>query len=340
MATLKDIAEKCNVSVAAVSLVLNDKPNRISETVKKDIIATAKELNYQPNQVARSLSKGKSNIIGLIIPDIRNNHFANILAEIEELLTPSGYNIMVGNSNDEAQSDLSFLRSFVSYNVDGLIVVTASNHTEATLKEIDQILIDSKIPIVFLDRDPNIKNYSSFTTNNRLGGYLATKHLISLGHKRIGCLTGPLKSKSAYGRYQGFLDALKEFDLFETSNIYFEGDYKIESGIASFPYFLRFNATAIFSSNDIMAIGLNHAAQSHNLTIPKDLSIVGFDDIDLAKLMYPTLTTVSQPVSKIIKNGCQTLLYKIRNKSHVAETKIYDPELIIRDSTYPPKKLE
>lgn len=339
MATLKDIAKICDVSVAAVSLVLNNKPNRISKSVRTEILNTAKKLNYQPNQLAKGLSKGNLNVIGLLIPDIKNNHFANMLSEIQDLLFPANYNIMVGNSNDDAHTEMSFIRSFLSYNVDGLIIVIASNHTSSTLKELNQILSDHKTPVVFLDRDPNLENYLKFSSNNRLGGYIATKHLVSLGHKRIGCLTGPLKSKSANERYQGYLDALKESNLMDTSNLYFEGDYKIKSGIASLPYFLKLNTTAIFASNDIMAFGLYHAAQNHNLIIPKDLSIIGFDNIELSKLIYPTLTSVMQPVSRIIKEGCQSLLSMIQNKQQRAKNYTYEPELIIRNSTYPPKDL-
>lgn len=340
MVTLKEIAKICGVSTTAVSVVLNDRPNRISKSIRTKILKTAEELNYRPNQLAASLSKGQTKVIGLIIPDLRNNYFSSMVASIHDFISPLEFKIMLGNTNDDPLKDISFSESFLSYNVDGLMIVISSNHTKKTSKRLNETLINTNKPIIFLDRESTSKNFHSFISDHKLGGYFATKHLLSLGHRKIGCLTGSMKLQSARERYQGYLEALKEYQIPEDKSLSFEGDYHLESGIASLPYFLKISVTAIFSSNDMMAFGLYNSAQSMNVKIPEDLSIIGFDNNILCKFAYPTLSSISQPLDKIVKSSCQYLLNKINKLPTHENGNIFSPKLIVRNSCFPPKKLE
>ncbi|NLM18886.1 MAG: LacI family transcriptional regulator [Clostridiaceae bacterium] len=336
MATLKEIAETCGVSTTTVSLILNNKPNRISPKVKDLIIQTAEEMNYKPNRLAAGLVKGSTNIIGLVVPDLRNNYFANLVANLEDAFYPFGYTIMFGNTNDDATKDIMYIKNFLQYKVDGLMIVIASNHDAETIHDLNLILQKSGKPVVFIDRESTLSDFPSVKADNRMGGYLATKHLLSLGHRKIGCLTGPLELQSAKDRYQGYLDALKEFNVDINTRFRFEGNYQVSSGIVSFPYFKKISATAIFASNDVMAFGLYYAASENSTKIPEELSIVSFDNSPLCEFVYPKLSSISQPADRISQQASAYLLAKIEKKPIEQIKMNFTPELIIRQSSYPP----
>lgn len=339
MVTLKDIADYCNVSVTAVSLVLNNKPNRFSSETKKKIINAAKELNYSPNHVALSLVKGKSHMIGLIIPDIKNEYFSNLAFTVENSLSPHSYTMMLGNSNNEAKKDILYAKNFLGYKADGLIIVSSSNYSENEWKEMSSLLNTSQTPIVFLDRSPLENIFPFFVTNNVSGGYIATKHLLSLGHRRIGVLTGPPFLKNTQDRLLGYEMALREFDLNLDKNLLFEGNFTVESGEASFHYFITKGVSAIFSFNDMMAYGLFRSAQNTTTAIPDDLSVVGFDNNTIGTISNPSLTTISQPIDEMCFQSTQYLMSKIYNTKTTLDSKQYEPKLIIRNSTLPPKNI-
>lgn len=339
MATLKDIAKACNVSVTSVSLVLNNKPNRISKKTIEKIKNAAEELGYMANKSAIGLVKGITNVIGLIIPDLQNQYFSDLVSRIESILSAAGYNLMIGHSHDNAIKEINLVKSFYSYNIDGLILIISSNHSEETYSNLNEYLTKVDKPVVYIDRKMPDMQFPCFLTNDRYGGYIATKHLLSLGHRTIGCLTGPLNIESAYERYLGYLDALNEFNINVNQKLCFEGDYYVDSGFISFPYFIKQSVTAIFSANDVMAFGLFRSAYESNVSIPEDISVIGFDNNFSCKFTNPPLTSVEQSTDEISKNSTQWLIRKINNintNSNAITT--YLPKIKYRYSTAPPSK--
>lgn len=332
MATIKDIADKCGVSTAAVSLVLNNKPNRFSEKTKLSILKVAKELNYNPNHMAVSLVKGKSQVIGLIIPDIKNEYFSNLAYTIETKLSPHGYKIMLGNSNNLLEKEMFYSKTFLGYQVDALIIVPASNYKSEEWKKITRLIKSSKTPIIFLDRAPSDTNFPYFVSDNELGGYIATKHLLELGHTKIGCLTGPLSLLNTKRRMEGYERALKEYGITLRQKYIIEGDFRIESGISSLDYFIKQEVTSIFSFNDMMAYGLYREALKKSINIPKDISIIGFDNNVVSTFAYPPLSTIAQPLEKMCNEAIFYLIAKLNGENLETHYKICEPELIERDS--------
>lgn len=332
MATIKDIADKCGVSTAAVSLVLNNKPNRFSNKTKQNIIRVAKELNYFPNNMAVSLVKGKSKVIGLIIPDIKNEYFSNLAYTIETKLSPHGYNIMLGNSSNLVNKELFYSKTFLGYRVDALLIVPASRYKSREWQKIVELTETSKTPIIFLDRAPVDTNYPYFISDNEYGGYIATNHLLRLGHRKIGCLTGPLSLLNTKMRMKGYERALKEYNIKTNNKYIIEGDFKIESGVSSLEYFIKKGVSAVFSFNDMMAYGLYRKAQENKIEIPDQISIIGFDDNVVSTFAYPPLSTIAQPVEQMCNEAIDYLIASLNGEKLDFNYKICDPELIIRDS--------
>jgi len=331
-ATIKDVAKNVGLSPTTVSLVLNDKPNRIATETKQAIFKAVKELNYRPNHIAVSMVTKETNTIGLILPDISNLYFSELAKVIEEQCYEHGYNVLYGNTRDSAKRDFEYLNIFLDRNVDGIIMILSSTFDEIALQRFHDTVTDVNVPIITVDRVINDKNIKSVTLDQRLGGYLATKYLINLGHRQIGCISGPKNVPSSSGRLSGYRQALEEFKIEYNEDLIYAGDFHVESGAKALPYLLGQNVSAIFASNDMMAIGAYKEAQSYRLRIPQDLSIVGFDDIFLAEYLDPPLTTISQPIEQIGKEAVKQMLLLMNHQTSQAADAIFNPILKVRGS--------
>ncbi|MFY9427411.1 MAG: LacI family DNA-binding transcriptional regulator [Caldicoprobacterales bacterium] len=330
--TIKDIAKAAGVSTTTVSLVLNNKPSRISDKTKEKILKIAKEKKYVPNKLAVNLAKQSSSTFGMIIPDISNVFFAELCKGCEVESRKAGYSITFSSSDEYISTDLEYVDTMIANRVDGIIYVSSSSTDASTNQTICQKIHSSQIPFVVVDRPIDFPYAKSVLMDNEVGGYIATKHLLELGHQRIGCLTGPMQSDTSIKRLSGYKKALKEFNISFDNSLIREGDFQIQSGYDCLSYMRGLGVTAIFCFNDMMALGIYKAARDYGLKIPEDISVVGYDDIFICDLLDVPLTTVHQPAYSIGRYAVQTLLSLVRKDKNV-ENIVLSPSLKVRAST-------
>jgi len=329
--TIKDIARLANVSVTTVSRVINNKPEGVSEETRQKILKLVKELGYQPNAIARGLVTKKTKTIGLIIPDISNPFFPDIARGVEDSAHIYGYNVFLCNTDDNLEKESEYIKALKEKYVDGIIFTSSSIPKHEHIIE----LVESGIPVVIMDRRVDSENIYGVFLDNYEGGYIATKHLIDLGHRKIGCITGPLHTKSARERLEGYKKALLDSGIEIDEKLIFEGDYKIKGGITGAERLLKDNKdiSAIFACNDLMAYGAYKTIRSFGYKIPEDISVVGFDDIQLSQILEPQLTTVRQPAYDMGLTAARMLIKLIEDKKLKKKIINFKPQLIIRQST-------
>ncbi len=331
-ATIKDVAAEVGVSTTAVSLVLNGKNSKISEKTKEQIFEAVKKLNYRPNHIAMSMVTKSTQTIGLVLPDISNIYFSELSKLIEQACYSHGYNVLYGNTHDMARRDIDYINIFLDRNVDAIIVIL-SNSIDEHLREIQKIISSSDTPFIVVDRMLDIDSGTTIVVNQKLGGYLATQHLINLGHRSIGCITGPKDVYSSIERLNGYKAALSEANIPIQDNLIFEGDFHRESGMEALPYLLGRGVTAIFAFNDMMALGVYKQAGYYNLSIPDNLSLVGYDDIFISDFLTPPLTSIEQPVRNLADEAVNQIMKAI-NKENISKRLLtFDPVLKVRGST-------
>ncbi len=331
--TIRDVAKLAGCSTAAVSLVMNNKDASISQTTRTRILDAVNELGYRPNQIAVSMITGRSRVIGLIIPDNSNSFFSSLSKSIELAANEAGYGLIYGNTNNNPKNDISYLRMFTDRQTDGIIFTGASSQSGRENKECAAFVQKTSIPLVAVDRA--VPGIHSILLDHFRGGYIATKHLISLGHTKIGCYTGPHNLASSRERLKGYQFALESANIKYDKSLVFEGDYELGLEKEAFTYLMQKGVTAIFAFNDLMAIGLYREVYRSGMKIPKDLSIVGFDDISFSDLLSPPLTTVHQPVEDIGKCSVRILLDMIEGREplHTEQQYQFEPVLTVRNST-------
>lgn len=330
---MKDIAKIANVSETTVSLVLNNKDCRVSEKKKKEILDIAKEINYQPNFLARGLAKKETRIIGMVVPDIENMFFSSLAKELERQLYQDNYFSILVNSNDIQSVELNLIDELVNLGVDGLLIAL-STESYMEKKKTHEKLDKLEVPFVLLDRNNPNSNHPQVYFDNFLGGYLATKHLIDKGHSEIGFVKGPDYIETVNDRYLGYVAALEEAGIENRENYTVTGDLKYLSGYAVSDYLLsQKNITGIVVANDLMLMGLLKRASELNIIIPNDLSIVGYDRTKVVK-MYPLeITTIEQNIKDLSIKAWKMLNLIINNEVIQNNTITLQPILVEGNST-------
>ena len=330
--TIRDIALRAGVSVTTVSLVLNGKEHRIAQETRKKIISIANEMDYRPNQLAVGLITKRTNTIGLIVPDISNSFFGELAKGAENKASENNFNIILCNTNDNAAKDYEYLNVLLDKGVDGIILVPSGRGRDETIPKCFFLLEKCQKPFVLADRIKVGDKYSGVTLDQEAGGFMATQHLIENGHKKIGCITGPLGMLNAYLRYQGYKKALEKSGIPYNSRWVKEGNYHIEDGVLLSKELFREGVTAIFACNDLMAYGVYQSALREGLNVPDEISIVGFDDIPFSQFTEVPLTTIHQPAYEMGEAAIGKVLRLITDENEDVEKMIYKPELIIRNS--------
>ena len=344
MATIKDVAELAGVSITTVSHVINE-TRYVSDELKDKVFHAMKELEYRPNTLARGLRSGKTKTIGLIIPDISNPFFAEYSRKIEDRGFEYGYNVVLCNSDENPAKELLYIDLLLSKQVDGLMIFLTGNNLN-----IRHHLINGDIPIVVTDREPKGVNTDVVLIDNFKGGYNATQYLLSLNHRRIGCISGPSLIRPSAQRVEGYLTALEDAEIPIDEDLIRLGDFRVEGGEKEMSHLMKISdpPTAVFVCNDMMALGAMRAIQSKGKSVPDDFSIVGFDNTPITKLVYPQLTTISQPIQEMAELAVELLIEKIKlkedNKHKKAlkphyKRRILDTELIVRGSCAELKKV-
>lgn len=332
MATIKDVAERAGVSASTVSHVIND-TRRVSDASRAAVMRAMQDLNYQPNRLARSLRNRRTQTLGILLPNNANPFFAQVLEGIESAAYDHGYNVILGNANDDPARELAYLDILLSKQVDGVVLVS----TGANRAALDFLAARTK-PVVMVDRAPGA-GYNDFQvdtvfTENQHGGVLATQHLIDLGHRRIGCIGGPSLINSSADRVVGYRQALAAAGISEDPELIVSGNFEHESGYRACQQLLALAEppTAIFVSNDLMAVGALCAIHEAGLRVPDDLSVVGYDDIPLASFTVPRLTTIAQPAGELGARAVDLLVKRLAVKPATACHERLPVRLVERDS--------
>jgi LacI family transcriptional regulator len=308
MTNIKDVAERARVSITTVSHVIN-KTRYVSDELLSRVNKAMEELNYHPNSLARGLRSGKTRTIGLVIPDISNQYFAEISRKIEDKGFEHGYSVILCNTDDDKTKEKNYIDVLIAKQVDGILFISAGEDSENLGKT-----IEFDIPIVVFDRDIKEINSDIVLVDNSAGGYKATKYLIELGHRRIACIAGPSPINPSAQRILGYKRALSEAGLMNEENLIVQGDYRYPTGEKAMRELLSLPQppTAVFACNDMMAMGAMHAVNNAGKRIPDDISVIGFDNIPFSQTVYPTLTTIEQPIIEIAELVIDLLIDKIK----------------------------
>ena len=326
---LKDIAQYTQMSMTAVSLVLNNKPCKLSEGSKQKILRAAKELTYSPNRLAVGLATRRTHTIGLIINDISNVFFSIFAKGVDRACQEAGYNVMLCNSWNTHEGDLHRIDALADSGVEGIIYCMSDDTTVEQAEESKTKLQQYGIPFVEVDSNYT-ENYIRF--DNEQGGYLATRYLIEQGHRQIACITGPAQMQGINGRVSGYRRAYKEAGLPFNSNLLVEGDFSMESGVAAVKKLLGQTFTAVFACNDMMAIGALKELQANRIRVPQDVSLVGYDDVPISEMLEVPLTTIRQPTVEMGVSAAQILIGILKEPEKKVEPKVFLPRLIVRKS--------
>ena len=333
-ASLKDIAEALNVSKTLVSLVLNNKAEQwgISETTQKKVFKKAEELNYHPNQMARGLRTGKSNIIGLVVADISNPFYSKISRTIEREVAKLGYQLLVCSSDEVAEKEYKLIELLKDrQRVEGLIIATTQEKNDQFLQ-----LKKEDFPVVFIDRKPEDMPSHYVGVDNYKGAFDMVEHMIKLGRQRIGLINvSPTYISTLQERVEGYKDALKKHNIKLTNAIHAVSYNDIEKTTEEAVNSMLKGTSpmdALFTVNNYVAVNCLQAIHKMNLRIPEDVALACFDDLDAFKFSHPPLTTVAQPLEKIGEEAVKFLIKQVNGKSSAPQTKILPTKLVIRKS--------
>lgn len=327
--TIIDVANEAGVSYSTVSRVVNNKTYVNAETRQK-VLQAMTRLGYQANLQARSLAGGRSNVIGLLVIDLTTQYMGEIIQGIDDVLAANQYELMLYTTHRRKTKESAYVNMMTRGLADGLLIVLP-REPEAYLESLRQ----RDFPYVLIDQLGTDDADLSVVAANREGGYEATEHLINLGHRRIGIVTGWMDMISARQRLEGYEAALADYGIPYDPDLVYVGDFSQPGGFNGASYFLEMAAppTAVFASNDILAMGVYDAARMYGLNIPGRLSVVGFDDIPLAAVSSPKLTTVRQPLQEMGRVATQLLLDLINAPEEKPRSIVLPTELILREST-------
>lgn len=332
--SISDVAEMLGVSKSTVSRAINGNSG-VGDELRKKVLDLVDEIGYKPNTIAQSLSRGRVNIVALILGDIRNPFYADLAFNIQRILNSHGYMVMVFNSEYDVQREIEFLKITMQFNFAGLILITAQTEM------VGDMLHSMEIPMVLVNRILPSYTGDSVLTDNFQAGYMAVMHLLELGHKHIGFIRGPGVSSASAQRFEGYRQALRNFSLPFNEEFVFESDLKMETGITlarNFASDLEVRPSAMVVVNDMTAIGFIDGCRENGLHIPDDLSIVSFDDIEFSAMKGIELTTISQHVDKMSEHAARLMLKQLEKKDTKPERVILEPTLIVRKTTGPCKE--
>ncbi|MGA8941582.1 MAG: LacI family DNA-binding transcriptional regulator [Thermoactinomyces sp.] len=302
MATIKDVAKEAGVSVATVSRVLN-RNGYVQENTRKLVEAAIKKLNYLPNEVARSLYFQKSKLIGLIIPDITNPFFPEIARGVEDFLQQNGYRLIIGNSDEDFEKEVSYIETFTQNNVIGIISTSSEKASQWN---------KLNIPVVLLDRIHD--DFPFVCSDQKSGGKMAARILLERGSSNITLLRGPGNVRTAYERFFAALEVLGRSDVqFQVLNTSFSFKGALETAGKLFELYPE--TDGVIAANDIVASAVLREALLQGRKIPDEIQIIGFDDIPMSRFLYPALSTIHQPAYQMGKEAAKLLLEQLNDSS-------------------------
>ena len=331
MASLQEVARRAKVSIATVSRVLNKSEKVVPET-RAVVEQALRDLGYRPNRVARRLrmKDGRAHLVGLIIPDIQNPFYAEIARGVEDAAYASEYALLLCNSDENPAKEKFYLDVMCSESVDGIVLPPFDDTDSAVIE-----LVKTGMPVVCVDRSLARVNTDLVEVDNYRGAHEAVTHLLGKGHRNIGLIEGRAQVSTSRERRRGYLDALAEHGVPVRKDLMRAGDFKQESGrvLAGELLDLRKPPTALFVCNNLMTVGALAALHQRELRVPRDVAIVGFDDLPWAEALDPPLTVVRQPAYEVGRQAMELLLKRIMEPTRPPISVRLLPELVTRRST-------
>lgn len=331
--TLKDIANVLSISTAAVSKALND-DTRISVKTKKAVKQVAKELNYQPNHLASALRKGKSNLVGVIVPRTNSSFFSSVVENMEEVLNKAGYNIIITQSNESFEKECKNIDTLLYTQVDGIIASMANETVDLSYYE---KIKSNGIPLILFDRGENDLNVDYVGINDYDSSHMIIEHLVAKGCKRIAHIGGYRRTRIFNNRIRGYIDAIKKHDLPHDDELLIESSLTLEDGRRQMEKLLALEnrPDAVYVASDYAALGALQVLKEKNIKVPEDIKLVGFGNEPFTSLVTPSITSVSQHSEQIGRLAAETFLGYVEKDIVVQSLNkiILDSELIIRSSS-------
>ena len=328
--TMKDIAEMAGVSKATVSMVMNKKDASISDITRKKVLKIAKEMRYIPNSIARSLSTKKSGTIGIILPDITNPFFSEMARAVEDEAERLEYNLIICNTDNDIHKEEKYIQLLISKLIDGIIFMSGGKSNDSIT-----LLKNNNVPFVLVDRyiDGYKDDYGVFCLNNQ-GVKDGVRYLYEKGKRKIVFVKGSKNLEISNQRLEGYIDEMKKYEIYDEKYI-FEGDFNLEGGITATEKIISTfdKLDAIFYSNDMMAIGGIKILLRNGYKIPRDISVIGFDNIQIAAIIEPELTTIAQPIYTMGKKACSILIDVINGNMPADKQVYFEAELIVRGTS-------
>ncbi len=332
MSSMKDVAVLAGVSTSTVSRVINNSMP-VDEETRLKVEQAIKTINFKPSLMARGLRMKSANLIGIVVPELQHETFTSFIKFPEQSVEAQGYNLVIGSTSSNVETEERFIVNLIRRNIDGIIFSRVSDNSQA-LKLIDR----SNIPIVIIDRSLEREDIPSVVMNNYGAGVMAAEHLLSLGHRRFACITGPMDISINRDRIRGFRETIVQNGGTLEDKCVFEGNFKFESGGRGVDYLVdtRADFTAIWVQNDYMAIGAINRFVARGISVPGDVSVIGLDNIEHSWMIQPALTTIAQPFQEMCANAVDIII-KMSRKEQISATRIVlDPELVVRGTTTSP----
>ena len=328
MPTIYQVAERAGVSLSTVSRVLNGKAS-VNKVLKERVEKAVKELNYRPNSVARSLANNRTDSVGVLVPELNAPFFGDLMQAVESTLRAADKHVIISVGQNCVETEKDAVEFLISRNCDALIM-----HAEALSDEYLLELNQSKLPVALVNRQVEGLPEACTSLDNEKGGYLATRHLLELGHKDIAYISGPTDKCDASLRLEGHKRALSEAGLPTNPQLIFNGDYSEEDGKIGLLELMARDVpfTALVCANDWMASGAISCARDLGMSLPHDLSVVGFDDVVFAHHVFPRLTTVSNPIAEMAEMSAKYILNKVYGQANNVQL-YFEPSLVVREST-------
>ncbi|MGJ8731120.1 LacI family DNA-binding transcriptional regulator [Listeria aquatica] len=322
--TIKDVAKEAGVSIATVSMVINNKADHITMKTKKKVFDAIAKLDYKPNLTARSLVSAKSFTVGLLVPDITNPFFAELAKAFEKELSKEGYMTLLCSSFEESEREKQYLSELISRGVDGVVICSLTSMETQILDALKQ----AKIPYLILDNRYSLEQFSVHVDDYK-GGVLAASELLANGHRTTAFIGSKTPYVNIANRLQGFQN---EIERAGGAVLRFKTDLTRSGGETISEELFSSEATAVFCSNDLIAVGLYDAANKRDLTLPDELSVIGFDDISFSDIVKPRLTTIKQPVQLLAGKAVQHLLLMKKDPDYHFYKELIPVSLVKRES--------
>ncbi len=332
--TIHDIAEKLGITASTVSRALNNNP-RISEATKKTVLQMANDLNYQPNNLAAALRKGKSQLIGIVVPRINRSFFSAVVRGIEEVANTLDYRVVVSQSSETVENEIAAVNALLNARVDGIIASLVGEKPEDYVHY--ENVAKKGVPLVLFDRTTNEIGTSQVVIDDYLGAYMATEHLIEQGCKKIVHFTHHRRVNIYKERYRGYFEALKNYDIAFDESLVCEGNMQLEDGRNAIEQLLKAGKEfdAVFSASDYAVMGAMQVLKEKKKKIPEEVALVGFSNEPFTSFTDPPLTTVNQfPIE--IGQAAAELFFEILNSKKeklIPQKTVLQPELIVRASS-------